>query len=152
MPTFNAAGLALLRQLEACRLTAYPDQAQHWTIGYGHTGPDVVPGLVWTQAHADAALASDTMRFSTGVAALLQAPLNDNQFSALVIFAFNIGMGAFAGSTALHRVNVSDLAGVPDAMRLFNKVTDPTTHQLVVNQGLVNRREAEIALWNKSIA
>jgi len=107
MPTFNAAGLALPKQLEACRLTAYPDQAQRWTIGYEHTGRDVAPGLVWTQAHADSALASDVARFSAGVAALLQAPLNDNQFSALAIFAFNIGMWAFAGSTALHRATAA---------------------------------------------
>ena len=40
---------------EGCRLTAYQDTLGIWTIGYGHTGPEVCEGLVWTQDQADAA-------------------------------------------------------------------------------------------------
>ncbi len=148
MGTFSDAGLALLKRVEGCRLTAYPDQAGVWTIGYGHTGAEVVPGLSWSQQHADDALADDVDNFSSGVAGLVPATLNDNQFSALVIFAYNIGLAAFAASTA-HRLAASgDLSGVPAAMMLWDKIHDGQTGQLVVNAGLQKRRQAEIDLWN----
>ena len=55
-------GWTLLKTWEGCRLSAYPDPASGgapWTIGYGHTGPDVVPGLTITQQQADALLQKD---------------------------------------------------------------------------------------------
>jgi lysozyme len=148
MATFNDAGLQLLKKLEGCRLTAYVDQAGVWTIGYGHTGHEVVPGLCWTQSHADAALQDDVEQFSGSVDNLVETDLNDNQFSALVIFAYNIGLAAFSASTALRHVNADDFASVPPAMMLWDKIHDPTSHQLVVSPGLVARRQAEIKLWN----
>ncbi len=56
---YSEIGLALTEQFESCRLTAYPDVKSVWTIGWGHTGPEVVPGLVWTQERADAQLLKD---------------------------------------------------------------------------------------------
>ena len=47
--TYSSKGLALTQQFEGCRLTAYQDQVGVWTIGYGHTGPDVTPGLTITE-------------------------------------------------------------------------------------------------------
>jgi lysozyme len=151
MGNFNNAGLALIKQLEGCRLTAYLDIAGVWTIGYGHTGHEVVPGLAWTQAHADDALQSDITQFATGLAGVVPESLNDNQFSALVIFAFNIGLEAFEGSTACRLVNESNLVAVPAAMAMWNKVRDPSTGALVVSTGLQNRRNAEIGLWNAPV-
>jgi lysozyme len=152
MGTFNGAGLTLLEKAEGCRLTSYPDQAGIWTIGYGHTGPEVVPGLVWTQDHANQVLDEDVERFSSGVAKLVPAALSDNQFSALVVFAYNIGLAAFAASTAHRLANTGPLSGVPDALLLWDKVHDPTTGELVVSNGLVKRRQMEIALWNTPAA
>jgi lysozyme len=152
MGTFTTAGLNLLKSLEGLRLTAYPDQAGIWTIGYGHTGPEVVPSTVWTQDHADAALQSDINHFALGVAAYVPATLNDNQFSALVIFAYNIGLAAFAASSADRLTKSGDLGNVPAAMMLWDKIHDPQTHQLVVDPGLVKRRQAEINLWNTAPA
>jgi lysozyme len=151
MPTFNANGLALLKQCEGCKLISYIDQAGVWTIGYGHTGHEVVPGLAWTQDDADAALRNDIQTFAAGVSRLIEDPdvLNDNQFSAVVIFAFNIGLAAFAGSTALRDMNAHKLDNLTADMRMWDKIHDPHTGQLVVNQGLLNRRNAEIGLWNK---
>ena len=146
---FSAAGLALVKQWEGCILSAYKDVAGVWTIGYGHTGADVEPGLVWTQAEADAALARELAQFGEGVRQLVgNAPLTDNQFSALTIFAFNIGLGGFRGSLALQRTKEGNLPEVPPAMALWNKIHDPHTGRMVVSRGLVNRRNAEIALWN----
>ena len=46
---YSKTGLALTEGFESCRLTAYQDLKGIWTIGWGHTGPEVVEGLVWTQ-------------------------------------------------------------------------------------------------------
>jgi len=151
MGAWSAAGTALLKKLEGCKLTAYVDQAGVWTIGYGHTGHEVVPGLSWTQQHADDALNADIGRFAAGVTPLVPPNLDDNQFSALVIFAFNIGLASFAGSTARRLVNEGQLSGVPAAMEMWNKIHDPATGQLVVNPGLQNRRLAEVQLWNTPV-
>ena len=151
MPTFNDAGLQLLKKLEGCRLTAYVDQAGVWTIGYGHTGHEVVPGLCWSQEHAEQALSEDIEHFSLGVERLIKSDLNDNQLSALFIFAYNIGLAGFAGSSAFRDVNASAFASVPAAMMLWDKIHDLRSGQLIVNDGLVKRRQAEIQLWNTPV-
>jgi lysozyme len=74
--------------------------------------------------------------------------LTGPQKDALIALAFNIGDKAFLGSTVMRRINAGDLAGVPEAFRMWNKET--IEGRKVVNQGLVNRREAEIKLWNTS--
>lgn len=147
MPVFTDSARALLKRLEGCRLAAYRDQAGVWTIGYGHTGAGVVRGLVWTQAQADLQLSADIARFSAGVARLV-APvqLTDAQFSALVIFAFNVGLVALEGSTALRDVHAGNLAGVPGELAKWCHIHDRSGVP-VVDPGLVARRNAEIALW-----
>ena len=57
--TYSTKGLALTAQFEGCSLAAYQDQVGVWTIGYGHTGPDVKPGLTITGAQAQDLLAQD---------------------------------------------------------------------------------------------
>ena len=118
-----------------------------WTCGYGHVGHDVYPGHPWTQQQAEDALDSDLARFTAGVKQMLSAPLTDNQFSALVIFAFNVGLIALHGSTALHDIQIGRLEYVPADLALWNKIHD-RSGVLVVDAGLVKRRNAEIALWS----
>jgi lysozyme len=161
VPQMNAAGIALLKQWEGCILHAYDDANDQpvnpgspifgkLTIGYGHTGSDVFPGLTWSQAQADVALNNDVAAVVADITPLITAQLNDNQFSAFVCFAFNIGNDAFAGSSALHLANQNDLVDVPAHIALWNKTT--INGRLVVSSGLQNRRTAEIALWNTAIA
>jgi lysozyme len=150
--TFTDQARALLQRLEGCRLQAYVDQAGVWTIGYGHTGADVLPGLVWSQEQADLQLGQDLQRFISGVGKLVgYAAINDNQFSALVILAFNIGLASFAASSALRRVVIGALEDVPGAISMWNKIHDQRTGQLVVDAGLVYRRAAEVQLWNTPV-
>jgi GH24 family phage-related lysozyme (muramidase)/LysM repeat protein len=80
--------------------------------------------------------------FEQVVANNVKVPLTQNQFDALVSFAYNIGTGAFLDSTALRRINAGDYAGGAEAMKLFNK----SGGQVV--QGLVNRRNDEVRLFN----
>lgn len=140
-------GLSLIEKLEGCKLNAYRDQAGVWTIGHGHTG-GVRPGDVWTEEQAAAHLAADLGRFDAGVRKLVEpVELNDAQFSALVIFAFNVGLTALQGSTALRLLKNYHFEQVPAALALWDKVHDKSGVP-IVNEGLVHRRAAEAALWN----
>lgn len=160
MAQMNAAGIALLEQYEGCVLYAYDDANDRrinpgdpvqgtLTIGYGHTGPDVQPGLTWTQAQADAALSDDSSVTADEISPLITAVLNDNQFSAFVCLAFNIGVHAFGGSSALNLANGNDFANVPAHIALWDKTT--INGRRVESEGLKRRRAAEIALWNTPI-
>jgi lysozyme len=141
----GARGLALIEQAEGCRLTAYPDPGtggDPWTIGTGHTGPDVHEGLTITQAQADDLLRQDLARFEQGVAALVAGHLTtQDQFDALVSFAFNLGLGAFGGSSLLRLHNGGTYAA---AAGEFGKWIHSNGRVL---PGLVRRRAAEAALY-----
>jgi lysozyme len=151
MPVFNAAGLELLQSLEALKLEAYADEGGVWTIGWGHTGAEVMPGLHWTKEHADLVLAEEIQHYAKNVLRLLPNPelLNDNQFSALVIFAYNIGIEKFAASSALGKVLKLQFKAVPDRMKLYHWVHDRITKELKDSKNLRTRRLREIALWEK---
>lgn len=147
---FSLAGKTLLKKWEKLELKAYPDQnvPPVWTIGYGHT-VGTREGMIWTQDECERVLDSDIGLYSAKVATLLvrcPVKLTDNQFSAFVCFTFNIGITAFVGTSALRNCLVGRTDLVPDAMRLWNKVTINGSH--VVSNGLMNRREAEVVLWN----
>jgi len=111
-------GIAVIQHFETCQLEAYPDPGSGgdpWTIGWGHTGPEVVPGLVWTQEQCDAAEASDLARFELEVESVVKVPINQNEFDALVSFAYNVGSDIDADdvaeglgdSTLLKKLNLS---------------------------------------------
>ncbi|UGA37973.1 lysozyme [Chromobacterium haemolyticum] len=138
----SAKGITLIQKSEGLRLKAYQDSVGVWTIGYGHTGPDVKPGMVITQAQADALLARDLERFEAGVARLVKVPLNQNQFDALVCFSFNLGLGALQGSTLLLRLlNAGDYAGAAAQFPRWNKAGGKEL------PGLTRRRAAEQAMF-----
>lgn len=136
----------LVKQFEGCVLKAYPDPGSGgdpWTIGYGHTGPEVKRGVVWTQAQADAALQSDLAHFDAGVSALIgAAPTTQGQFDAMVSFAFNVGLGNLKSSTLLRLHNAGDHAGAAAQFQRWNKAAGK------VMNGLVKRRSAEARVYN----
>ena len=88
---------ALIRVFEGCRLTSYRDTGGVWTIGFGHTGPDVVEGLTITQDQADAFLAADSTPLFTAVAG---RPVI--QQAALVSFGYNCGLSKLEEVLAGH--------------------------------------------------
>ena len=91
----GAAGLALIKRFESCRLTAYLDQHGIPTIGWGHTGPEVHMGLVWSQAEADAVMLTDLHTVVNAIMRHVDVALNQNQFDALVSFIYNVGADGF---------------------------------------------------------
>ena len=139
--TYSETGLALTKQFEGIRLSAYPDPAGIWTIGYGHTGPGVFPGVTITQPQADIFLESDVARAVTAINHLVSSAINQNQFDALVDFAFNLGIASLANSTLLRFVNNGDLPAAAAQFPLWNH-----SHGRVL-PGLLERRQAEAKLF-----
>lgn len=135
----NAKGLAILKRFEGCRLRAYKCPAGVWTIGYGHTG-DVRPGHAITQHQADVILESDLEIFEHEVDRI-PVGLNENQFSALVCFAFNVGRRAFRISTLHRKLLERDMVC---AAGEFGKWIRGGGKVL---PGLIRRRSAECALF-----
>lgn len=113
------------------------------TIGFGHTGIDVRPGMLIDQAHAELLLRSDLARFEARVEKLVTVELTDNQFAALVSFDFNTG--ALDQSTLLKELNKGNYDCVPFELAKWNKTT--IDGKKVVVKGLANRRAVEAALW-----
>ena len=140
----GAAGLALIKHFEGLRLTAYRCPAGVLTIGYGHTGPDVTEGQCITTEHAQQLLAQDLIPVESVIHRLVQYPIDQNQYDALVSFTFNVGAGALASSTLLKRLNGGEVTAVPSELRRWNRAAGQ------VMLGLVARRNAEAALWSGS--
>jgi lysozyme len=139
----NAAGLALIKEFEGCRLEAYRDAVGIWTIGYGSTGPHVHPNSRMTPQPAEALLLSDLERFERAVdEAAPQA--TDNQFSAMVALAFNIGISALLRSTVLREHKAGNHEAAARAFSLWNKAGGR------VLAGLVRRRAAEADLYRRA--
>lgn len=141
----NDAGLQLLKSFEGCRLQAYQDQGGIWTIGFGHTGPEVIEGLEWTQDQADNQLKQDLQQFEDGVNNLVEVDINSNQFSALVDFAYNLGLGALKTSFLLKCLNCNNFPGAASQFEKWDHC-DGT-----VIPGLLRRRLAERDLFNTAI-
>jgi lysozyme len=144
----NAEGYALIKKFEGCYLKAYRCPSNVATIGYGNTfyedGTKVKDGDVITQARAEELAKFIIDQFAVTIAPFILQPLNDNQFSACVSLAYNIGTAGFKRSSVFKKLNVNPLdATIADSFRLWNKGGGK------VLKGLVRRREAEIALYFK---
>lgn len=140
----NQSGLDMIKSFEGLRLRAYPDPGtggKPWTVGYGHTGPDVHPNTHITVQEAEALLKGDLDKFEAGVEKAVGANTTDNQFAAMVSLAYNIGLGAFLRSTVLrqHRAGNHKLAAA--AFLMWVKGGGRTL------PGLVRRRATERALY-----
>ena len=107
----SAQGLSLLHGREGLRLQAYQDTKGIWTIGYGHTGPEVGPGLTWTREQCEEAFVKDLAWCEKTINLYCVQALNQNQFDALVSFIYNIGQNAFIKSTMLRKLNQGDFEG-----------------------------------------
>lgn len=139
-------GIAVLHYFESCKLEAYPDPATGgapWTIGWGHTGPEVKPGLKWTQEKADMVFTLDLMRFESAVGpGLLSRQPTQPQFDAMVCFAYNCGAANLKSSTLLRLFNAGDTVGAQAQFSRWNKAAGK------VMRGLTRRRAAEAALFS----
>lgn len=141
----NSDGLIIVKHFEGRELRAYQDSVGVWTIGYGHTSaagpPQVYAGQTITEQQAEDILKKDLELFEGGVRDLVKVPVNSDQFSALVSFSFNVGLGALADSTLLRKLNSGDYTGAANEFPRWVKAGEQTL------PGLVRRRDAERALF-----
>lgn len=154
------AGLTLVKHDEALRLQTYDDATGKTihvgdrcigtlSIGYGHTGPELKPGDIITEAQADQLLAQDLAKTISLVNAMLRPSLvnvNQNQFDALVCFGYNVGCGpkGLGGSTLLRKVYARDMAGAAKEFARWNMSKGK------VMAGLIKRRDDEKNLFMKA--
>lgn len=146
----SADGIALIKQFEGLRLTAYPDPAtggEPWTIGYGTTTGagvgKVAKGMTITPVQAESMLVRSLEAYERGVLAALKSPPGQHQFDAMVSLAYNIGLGKFAQSSVVRFFNAGDITRAAGAFLLWNKAAGK------VLPGLTRRRQAERDLFLK---
>lgn len=134
---------AKMMKWEGCRLKAYRCPAGVLTIGYGHTGPDVKPGMEITAPQAVALFNDDVDKFARSVeASLAGVSLKQKQFDAVVSLAYNIGLGGLKKSTLYRKVkaNPDDPTIRAEFMKHVNARANGVLKPL---PGLVKRRRAE---------
>lgn len=142
----NKKGIDLMHQFEGLQLEAYLCPASKWTIGYGNTyyenGKPVKQGDKITEERADQLFLMIVEDFAKAVRGLLKTTLNENQFSALVCFAYNVGVANLKGSTLLKKVNINkDDKTIREEFLKWDKVAGK------VMAGLTKRRKAEVDLY-----
>jgi len=135
--TYSSEGIALTTSFEGLRLTAYFDIAGTPTIGYGHTGPDVHPGMSINMQEAKGLLLKDIQWAVEAVNRLVTVEINQNQFDALVDFAFNVGSGHFEESTLLRLINQGQITEAASQFDLWRYVGN------TISAAIERRRAAE---------
>jgi lysozyme len=139
LKTTGNGGIALIKQYEGLRLTTYKDAVGIPTIGYGHVENPIPPGGTRTITAEDAEqiLREDLQRFEHDVNNMLTVEVTQNQFDALVSFAFNLGPANLKSSTLLRKVNSGDFNGAAEEFPKWNHAGGQ------VLAGLTARRNAE---------
>lgn len=158
--TMSPEAVALLQAIEVLRLKPYDDQTGReittWvkgaTIGYGH----LIPGHEWktyangiTAEQGAALFRADAVPFEQTVGDTISVGVQQYEFDALVILAFNIGRTGFRDSSVARLINHPDTtpgnASLEMAWKAWNK------SQGKVSLGLVNRRAAEWRIYTSAI-
>ena len=139
----SAKGIALIRQFEGCKLTAYkpvPGE-KYWTIGIGHYGADVKQGQTITQAQAEALLVKDIKPIEQ-MLNKMNVNFRQSQFDALISWIFNLGAGNFNNSTLKKYIiqRRQDELITDQLVKWVNSCGKPLL-------GLKKRRVAEANLW-----
>jgi lysozyme len=152
-------GLEFIKRMEGCSTTMYYDVAGLPTIGVGHlltrsemssgkiliVGTPVKWGKGLTPAQCNELLRQD-LNWAVNALGAVLVPLTQHQFDALVSFIFNVGAGAFRGSTLLKRLNAGDYDAVPVQLMRWTKAGGKEI------AGLRNRRVFEVKMWEGEAA
>ena len=130
--------IALIKRFEGLLLQAFrlPGEA-HYTIGYGHYGPDVAPDRKLTREEAEQLLRKDLVQFECWVSEYTPFPLNQNQFDALVCFTYNCGPGSLR-----QLVTGRSAEQIPAHMTAYTASSSDE-----YREGLLRRRMAERELY-----
>jgi len=142
----NARGVAIIKFYEGWSSEPYVCPAGYWTIGYGSIwgvdGKRITPDSdPISEAEGEVLLRRELAHAETAIRALVRVPLNENQFSALCSWTYNLGSGRLKTSTLRQKLNRGDYDG---AGQEFLKWCMAGGRKL---PGLVRRRKAELELW-----
>ena len=140
-----ALAVPLVQKYEGTVLRSYHDPVGIVTACTGHTGPELKIGQTYTRQQCDEMLYKDLAKHADALACVSQ-PLTDGQRAAFVSFAFNVGEGAFCGSTLVRKANAGDIDG---ACAELSRWTYAGGKQL---PGLIKRRAAERQLCEAGLA
>lgn len=140
----SQAGVNLIKSFEGFSFTAYKCPAGVWTVGYGHTGPEVIEGSRVTEQQAEKILKKDLEAAENAVTNLVKIPLTQHQFDALVSFTYNNGQGALCYSTLLKRLNSGE-EPCSVAKEEFPRWVKGEGNEVL--NGLVRRRASEVQLF-----
>ena len=135
----------LVQKYEGTVLRSYRDPVGIVTACTGHTGPELKIGQTYTRQQCEDMLYKDLAKHADALACVSQ-PLTDGQRAAFVSFAFNVGEGAFCGSTLVRKANAGDIDG---ACAELSRWTYARGKQL---PGLIKRRAAERQLCEAGLA
>jgi len=133
-------GKALIKKFEGCKLEAYLCPAEKWTIAYGRI-KNVKEGDTCTQEQAEKWLNEELVEYEEYVENLVEVPLSQCQFDALVAWTYNLGPSNLSSSTMLKCLNKTEFERVPSEIKRWNKAGGE------VLDGLIRRREAEAMLF-----
>ena len=136
----NTEGMRLLKTYEGLYLNSYQDAVGVWTIGYGCT-EGIGPGMTITKQEAEDMLRRELSKFESAVAQYVSVEINDDQYSALVAFSYNVGAYALKKSTLLRKLNGGDYAGASNEFPRWDKAGGRAL------LGLSRRRRSERALF-----
>lgn len=151
-------GAALIERWEGLRLQVYLCSANYWTIGIGHMlrgfdktrdtrtrmAENPYPHGI-TREQASQIFRQDLSKYEVAVLRLINVPLTDGQFNALVSFTFNLGAGALQRSTLRQKVNREEHEDVPAELMKWVRAGGK------IERGLQRRRQAEAAMYKSDI-
>jgi lysozyme len=136
----DSNGINLIKDFEKLSLKSYRDSGGTWTVGYGHTGPDVGRWTRVSKRKANRLLEEDVSATERAVADALRVKTTQNQFNAMVSLAFNVGVTNFKQSTLLRLHNKKAFSSASREFIKWSKVNGKTSQGLLIRR----RREANI--------
>lgn len=136
----SSKGIEMIKDFEGCELTVYKDMVGFNTVGYGHRTDKPVGDKI-SRGMAEQLLVEDLKRFETELGHLVNVPVNQNQFDALICFSYNLGTAALARSSLLKQLNMKHYKEAAEQFLLWCHAGGKEV------AGLKRRREAERRLF-----
>lgn len=128
--------VSLVGAFEGLSLTAYLDPIKIPTACFGET-KNIRMGMKFTRTDCDKMLLDRLIEHEDGMLACTKVPMPDTRHIALLSFTYNVGVGAYCGSTLVRKLNAGDIVGACDELSKWNKAGG------IVWSGLVKRRTIE---------
>ncbi|WP_368912723.1 lysozyme [Proteus mirabilis] len=148
--TATAGGLialtvSMIAYFEGMETKSYKDVVNVTTVCFGHTGTDIISNKIYSESECLALLEKDLSKVRREVDPLIKVEINDNTRAAIYSFAYNVGVGAFARSTLLKKLNAGDQHGACEEMKRWVYAGGKVWRELV------SRRDAESALCHGNL-